>query len=212
MLVLNSIERNAMDLQTAEVETELTNFHYFLQKKDMSVSYDYEGRGFKMVSNGAVNDKITKTAIHLRSQGVEKVDHPFLRQTLYFDELKNIDQIVKIKYPKNAPSKQTDLPRVHKGHLPPERLKPDAGQREPSRAASQSPSSLADPATKRPLRHLTLLPLWKRTSPLPLDQHKIDPDAEGGDRCLGSISYQKRLHARWVQHSSSCAGHCLRCV
>jgi hypothetical protein len=37
------------------------------------------------------------------------VDHPFLRQTLYFHELKDIDQLVKIRYPKNAPSTRPSI-------------------------------------------------------------------------------------------------------
>ena len=51
-----------------------------------------------------MNENIKNLDIHVRSQGVEHADHPLLRQSLYFHELKNIDQIVKINYPKNSPS------------------------------------------------------------------------------------------------------------
>ena len=50
MTVMNSIEHTAMDLQTPEVEAELTNFGLFLNKRSMSASYDYENKGFKMAS------------------------------------------------------------------------------------------------------------------------------------------------------------------
>lgn len=103
MEVMNSIEHVAMDLQTPEVETQLTNFGLFLNKRSMKANYDYQGKGFNMTSRESLTQKITKLGIHLRSQGVEKFDHPALRQSLYFHELKNIDQHIQIPYPKNSP-------------------------------------------------------------------------------------------------------------
>lgn len=50
----------------------------------MTASYDYEKKGFKLVSNPNFNEKVKKLSIHVRSQGVEKADHPLIRQSLYF--------------------------------------------------------------------------------------------------------------------------------
>ena len=70
----------------------------------MTASYDYDSKGFRLINSSPVDENIKKLEIHVRSQGVEHADHPLLRQSLYFHELKNIEQIVKINYPKNSPS------------------------------------------------------------------------------------------------------------
>jgi hypothetical protein len=70
MLVLNSIEHNAVDLQTEAVQKELGHFQQFLGDRGMSASYDYEGRGFKLISERPLNDSISSLSLHLRSQGV----------------------------------------------------------------------------------------------------------------------------------------------
>ena len=68
MLIVNSIEHNAIDLQTTEVDVELGRFSNFLAIKDMTASYDYHGKGFKLISKSPINEKIKKVSIHLRSQ------------------------------------------------------------------------------------------------------------------------------------------------
>ena len=42
MLIFNSIENNAMDLQTPEVDRELSRYANLLAIKGMTASYDYD--------------------------------------------------------------------------------------------------------------------------------------------------------------------------
>lgn len=55
MHLLNCIEHNATDLQTPEVESVLKDFQHFLEFNRMSASYEYESKGFKIVSEGPFN-------------------------------------------------------------------------------------------------------------------------------------------------------------
>jgi hypothetical protein len=70
----------------------------------MTVSYDYQKKGYRLVSQNPINDKIQKLILNLRSIRVEDIDHPVLRNSLYFHELKDIEKIFTIKYPPNSPS------------------------------------------------------------------------------------------------------------
>jgi hypothetical protein len=62
-----------------------------------------------LVSKGPFNEKISKLGIDVRSAVVEKLDHPAIRNTLYFHELKDMDNLFELDYPKNAPSKMVDI-------------------------------------------------------------------------------------------------------
>lgn len=74
-----------------------------MTSRNMSVRYDYEGQGFELTHLSPINEKIQRVRLHVRSCAVEKLDHPAIRGTLYFNELKDLEQHVEVYYPKNAP-------------------------------------------------------------------------------------------------------------
>lgn len=59
MFLLNCIEHTAMDIQSPEVEDQLQTFQGFLNHKNMTASYDYEGKGFKLLGDSPFNSKIS---------------------------------------------------------------------------------------------------------------------------------------------------------
>jgi hypothetical protein len=80
----------------------LVSIEKFLMSRDLSISYDYERKGFQMEPRAITPH--CHPWLHVRSSPVEKLDHPLVRETLYFHELKDMEQYFNISYPKNAPS------------------------------------------------------------------------------------------------------------